>query len=183
MKQRRYEGFSDERLVEIAQQGNHDATEALVTRYAETVQNLYRPPFFRKYGEDLLGELWIAFLELIQVYPVDGRSFHDMVINRLYFRRFNFCKNEKKRRDYEFSYAEWDDAQLVHTYDAASALYYEELREALQISKPAARIIEAIEAGASTQTDIARYIGITQQAVRETILKLRDRAHWYLENF
>lgn len=183
MKQRMYESFSDEHLVKLAQQRDSGAIETLTTRYEVIVQNLYRPFFFRKYGEDLLGELWIAFMELIYVYPVDGRSFREMVINRLYFRRLNYYKNEKKRAAYEFSYAEWDDAHLINRNDNASSLDYEELRQYLQISKPAVRIIEAIEAGASTLTEIARYLGISPQSVHEILLKLRQKARLYQKNF
>lgn len=179
MRQETYERFSDEHLVEMAQQGDRAAVETLVLRYTETVKNFFRTFFFKKYEEDLQGELWIAFLELIQVYPIDERSFHEMVINRLYFRRLNYYRKEKKRQEHEFSYEEWDDARVMERNEVLGGLHFEELRKYLSFSGSAERIIEAIESGAMTQTGIAKQIGISPQSVRETILKLRDKAHRY----
>lgn len=169
----RYQHMSDEELVTRSQADDKKALEILVYRYIDIIENFCKPGFVRSFREDLQGELCVSFLELIQYYPVDDRSFWEMVINRLYYKRLNMYRKEKERKSLEFSYDPRDDFRAIDENEMALKLEYEELVSSLQLEGTKLRIIKAIEQGATTQSEIAREIGIRPQSAREQIMKLR----------
>lgn len=170
------ETYSDEELVTLAHQNIEQAKRLLVERYAVMVENFCRPRFYERYREDLRGELWLAFWILVREYPVDERSFREMVINRLYFRRFNFCKKEKQKHKRECSYEEWDDArESLFQKDPLDGLLYEELVEELHLKGNEEKVVTAIAQGGFTRKEIAGHLGIRAQSISKILKRLQER--------
>ncbi len=173
-----YEPCHDEELVTLAQQGNPHAKEELVRRYMDVVSNFCKPKFVRAYKEELRGELWITFLELVMQYPVDTRTFREMVINRLYFKRFNYYKKQKEIQRREWSYEEWDQLGVqVYQQDMIEKLCYQDLMEILHPNGTERLVLESIHNGCHTRIDIAKEIGVCPQTVSKILKRFQMRIH------
>lgn len=171
----RYQHMADEELVTRSQTNDKKALEVLVHRYMGMVENFCKPRFVETFCDDLQGELWVSFLELTQYYPMVERSFREMVINRLYYKRLNMYRKEKEKKHLEFSYDPRDDVRSVDENEMVLQMEYEDLVSSLQLEGTRLCIVRAIEQGAKTQSEIARRIGIRPQSVREQIMKLRKK--------
>ena len=85
-----YDGISDERLCELARDGDRDAEELLVSRYNRMVRQLARPYYLAGGdSDDLIQEGMIGLIYGVREYdgtrPASFRTYAEICIrNRLY---------------------------------------------------------------------------------------------------